>query len=87
MAVHTGWTRDHDDGYTWRMDTEGHRRLKQFLGRAELNGAQLAKLAGLRPMQVYHLTRGRRRPSLDVACRLEAATHGAVPCAAWIVRN
>ena len=64
--------------------TKGSRRLCEFLRRAELTGAQLAQMSGLEPMQIYHLTNGRRRASLLVAVRLEKATRGAVPAESWL---
>ena len=70
-------------GYTGGM-TNGHQRLRDFLRRSELNTSQLARLAQLTPMQLYHLLSERRRASLDVAVRLEDATRGAVPIRSWV---
>lgn len=64
--------------------TNGTRRLCKFLRDADLTGAQLAQMSGLEPMQIYHLTNGRRRASLLVAVRLEKATRGAVPAESWL---
>lgn len=49
-----------------------------------MTGAQLAQLSGLAPMQLYHILRGRRRASLEVAVRLQDATRGAVKVRSWI---
>lgn len=68
------------------MNTNGHERLEDFLHRSELTGVQLAKLAGMTPMQVYHLIARRRRASLDVAVRLEDASCGAIPVRSWVER-
>lgn len=64
-------------------ETRGHRKLARFLKKAELSKADLAKLAGLKPMQIYHLTVGRRRASLDVAVALEKASRGAIDAKSW----
>lgn len=70
----------HTDG----METNGHRRLRRFLMTSELTCVQLAQLAGVDPNQLYHLTSGRRRASLELAVRLEEATRGAVDVSSWI---
>jgi len=66
------------------METRGHKQLKAFMRRSELRGFELARLAGLTSMQVYHLINGRRRASLEVAIRLQDATRGAVQIRSWI---
>lgn len=71
--------------YHWYMETRGHRRLRLFLQKTELTINQLAILAEISPQQIYHLTEGRRRASLDVAAALERATNGAIKATYWTV--
>lgn len=64
--------------------TLGQQKLVDFLRDSNLTGAQLAQISDLDPMQIYHLTRGRRRASLLVAVRLREATRGAIPIESWL---
>lgn len=66
------------------METVGHVEMRRYLAAKGISGPQLAQLAGLSPMQIAHLTKGRRRASLAVAIALEFATRGAVKPRAWL---
>jgi len=66
------------------METRGHQEIRLYLADKGLTGPKLAELAGLTPMQVAHLLKGRRRASLEVAVALEFATKGAVRPRDWV---
>jgi transcriptional regulator with XRE-family HTH domain len=57
--------------------------LKRYLRRTGLSQRQFAIITESQEGQVSAWVRGLRRPSLDEAFRLEAATKGAVPASAW----
>ena len=42
-----------------------------------------AQTVGITDSYACHLRKGRKRPSIEVALRIERATEGAVPVAAW----
>ena len=65
-------------------ETVGHVELRRYLDSQGMSEPQLAQLAGLSPMQLAHLQKGRRRASLAVAIALEFATRGAVKPRAWL---
>ena len=61
--------------------TKGARALDKWL---ETHGLlALALKLGVDKSYLSHLRSGRRRPSLETAGKIERATEGAVPVAAW----
>jgi transcriptional regulator with XRE-family HTH domain len=61
--------------------------LKRYLKQTKLSQKQFALVTGSQEGQVSAWVRGVRRPSLDEAFRLEAATKGAIPAAAWTIHS
>lgn len=59
----------------------GAKLLNKFL--ADRVAAQWAITAEIEESYLCHLRKGRRRPSIQVAARIERASGGAVPVAAW----
>lgn len=70
--------------YTARMETEGHRKLREYLDSGHDNAAALARKANIKPMQLSHLVNGRRRASFAVAFAIEEATGGVVKARDWL---
>ena len=65
----------------------GMNPLATYLQRTELGQSQFAKQFGFSATQVSLWLHGKRRPSLDEAFRLEAATGGAIPAKAWLKKR
>lgn len=62
----------------------GNKLLVDWLRWSGLQGKELAQMCGIDPVQIYHLTAGRRKASIAVAIRLRDATRGAIPIESWV---
>ncbi|WP_299558675.1 helix-turn-helix transcriptional regulator [uncultured Sulfitobacter sp.] len=58
--------------------------LKKFISQSDCNQAEWAKRIDVSASYLSDLLRGKKRPSLDLAFRIERATCGAVPASSWI---
>lgn len=61
--------------------------LDEYMTRNEVSATKMAGLSGCSVGYVGRLRRGERRPSMDVAERIEAATAGLVPVSSWTSRK
>lgn len=57
--------------------------LKQHLTSTGQSQRDFAAQIGIDPSYLSLLVSGKKRPSLEVAVRIETATSGAVTCASW----
>lgn len=62
-------------------------RLQKYLKTNGMRQVELARRLGLSNGYLHNLLRGNRRPSLDMALRIERATDGAVPVQAWAIEE
>ena len=58
-------------------------KLASYFSTYDGRQIDLARAAGLGADTMSHIIKGRRRPTLDQAAALEAATDGAVKCIDW----
>jgi plasmid maintenance system antidote protein VapI len=65
--------------------SEGCVRLARHLATAKLEQKDFAEAVEIGPDFLSHLLRGRKRPSLDTAVRIEEASDGAVPTKSWTI--
>ncbi len=65
--------------------SKGCLKLRRYLRKADLDQKQFADAADIKPDFLSHLLRGRKRPSLDTANRIAAASRGAVPTSLWSI--
>lgn len=63
--------------------TAGALQLRQWRERSELNGITAAKLLGIDQSLYSKFERGARRPTLELAFKLEKIT--GIPASAWTV--
>lgn len=61
--------------------------LKQTIQESSLTPAQWAIRLGISRPHMSTLMSGKRKPSLDLAVRIERATNGAVPAESWIIAS
>lgn len=66
---------------TWVM--ANHLSLKKWLDDSGMSAAELARQCEYDPSNLSKLLRGKVRPSIKVAARIEEITAGAVPIAGW----
>ena len=57
--------------------------LAQFLDATELRQCDFAQAVEVSPWQISHLINWRRKPSLDLAQRIDELTQGTVPATSW----
>lgn len=60
-----------------------HLTLSEWLERSEVSKADFARELEYDPSNLSKLLRGKARPSLKVAVRIERITEGAVPATGW----
>jgi transcriptional regulator with XRE-family HTH domain len=60
----------------------GRERLAQWIERSRLNQLEAAKVIGIDPTQLSMVLNGKRRPGLDNAVKIEAAT--GIVVEAWV---
>jgi plasmid maintenance system antidote protein VapI len=58
--------------------------LQDWLDKHEVSQTGFAEALDVRPSTINDLCNGRRRPSLELAVKIERATFGQVPPASWI---
>lgn len=59
-------------------------KLVDWFGVCDVIRTKFARELGVAPSTISDLCNGRRRPSLDLAVRIEKRTAGAVPAAEWL---
>ena len=64
------------------VDVPGRELLVQWMKRSALNQLETARFIGLAPSQLNHILTGKRRPGLDNAVKIEAAT--GIVVEAWV---
>jgi transcriptional regulator with XRE-family HTH domain len=65
------------------MPMANHLSLKAWLETSGMSAAELARQCEYDPSNLSKLLRGKVRPSIKVAARIEQITGGAVPIAGW----
>lgn len=66
-----------------RDPREGARLLREYMAREGITSRAVAERIGVVPVYLSQILGGHRRPSLDLAIRIEGETSGAVPCRSW----
>lgn len=61
-----------------------HRRLADALDRSGRTRAETARRLGIHETHLSKICKGERRPSLELAVKLERLTFGMVRCVDWI---
>ena len=61
-----------------------HQTLSEWLAAQGVSRAEFARRCEYDPSNLTKLLKGKFRPSIDVAVRIERVTEGAVPVAGWI---
>lgn len=62
-------------------------KLRKYIASRGLTQAQFAELVGCTPAMICRLLNGSKRPSLQLAIRIEEATRGRVPPRAWKIEE
>ena len=63
---------------------ETHNRLQAWLKATGTPAAELARRCEYDPSNMHKLLKGAIRPTLEMAFRIERATDGVIPAAAWV---
>jgi len=63
--------------------SKGCVQLKRYIKKLDIDQKKFADAADIAPDFLSHLLRGRKRPSLDTAFRIEEASRGEVDAKLW----
>lgn len=66
-----------------RETRDGAQLLREYMAREGITSRSVAERIGVVPVYLSQILGGHRRPSLDLAIRIERETGSAVPCRAW----
>jgi plasmid maintenance system antidote protein VapI len=66
-----------------RETRDGAHLLREHMAREGITSRAVAERIGVVPVYLSQILGGHRRPSLDLAIKIEAETGGAVPCRSW----